>query len=107
MTFFTIPTRNDLPFYTYRITLSSNIYTLTFHYNVRMDRWILDVADSSGAVILSGVALLILRDVIGQYITLALPPGAIFATDETQKDQQPTIYSFGTDKTLWYGDTSQ
>lgn len=104
MIFFLIPARNDLPNYQFRITLSSQIFTLYFHYNVRMERWILDLEDSSGNIILAGVALLILRDLVGQYVTLALPQGLMFATDDTQKGTQPTLLSFGTDHTFWYGD---
>lgn len=107
MTYFTIPSGNTLPNYQFRITLSGQIYTLYFHYNTRMQRWILDVSDSTGNQILTGIVLLVLRDLVGQYITLALPVGLMFCTDDTQKNQQPTLFSFGTDKTFWYGDPDQ
>lgn len=107
MTFFQVPARNDLPNYQFKISMSGNLFTLYFHYNVRMDRWILDVQDSSGNIILGGIALLILRDLTSQYITLALPQGQLFATDDTQQDTQPTLFSFGTDHTLFYGDPTQ
>lgn len=107
MTFFTVPARNNIPNYKFRITLSGNIFTLAFHYNVRMDRWILDIQDSSGNVILAGITLLIMRDLTGQYVTLAVPEGLMFITDDTQKDVQPTILSFGTDHTFWYEDPLQ
>lgn len=106
-TFFIIPARNDLPNYEFRTTLSGQIYTLYFHYNVRMDRWILEVEDSSGNLILGGIVLLILRDLIAQYTTLKLPVGLPFCTDDTQQDTQPTLLSFGTDHTFWYGDPTQ
>lgn len=107
MTFFVIPAKNDLPNYAFRITLSGQIFTFYFHYNVRMDRWILDIQDPSGNPILCGVSLLILRDLVGQYVTLALPQGFSFITDDTQKDEQPTLLSFGTNKTFWYEDPLQ
>lgn len=107
MTFFIVPARNDLPNYQFRVSLSGQLFTLYFHYNVRMDRWILDILDSSGNMILAGTVLLILRDLVGQYVTLALPPGLLFATDDTQQDTQPTLLSFGTDHTFWYEDPLQ
>lgn len=107
MMFFQIPARNDLPNYSFRINLSGTNYTFDFHYNVRMSRWILDISDASGNPILSGIALLILRDLTRQYVTLAIPPGVIFATDDTQQDTQPTTYSFGSDHSLFYEDPTQ
>lgn len=103
----TVPARNDLPWYKFKITLSSTIYTLHFRYNTRMQRWMLDVNDPSDNQIISGLPILIQRDVIGQYATFALPPGIIFATDDTNQDTQPTQFSFGTDHTLWYRDPNQ
>ncbi len=107
MTYFIIPAGNTLPYYKFKITLSSVTYTLNFRYNGRMARWILEIQDPSGNQILSGLPILIQRSLTGQYSTLAVPIGTIFATDDTGKDTQPTQYSFGTDHTLWYGDPSQ
>jgi hypothetical protein len=107
MTFFQIPARNDLPWYQFKITLSGVIYTLVFRYNTRMQRWILDIADPAGNQIITGLVLLIERLVTSQYVTLALPPGPLFALDDTNQDAQPTLFSFGIDHTLAYGDPTQ
>lgn len=107
MQFFTVPFRNDLPWYKFRITLSGVIYTLHVRYNVRMARWIMDVKDPSDNPILVGLPVLISRNITGQYPTLAIPAGVFFATDDTNKDVQPTLLSFGLDHTLWYEDPTQ
>jgi hypothetical protein len=107
MSFFEVPLRNDLPNYSFRVTLSGVIYTLYLHYNVRMDRWIMDIQDASGNQILSGIALIINRNLTGQYRTLQIPTGVFFCTDETNKDTQPTLDSFGTNHSMWYSDPTQ
>lgn len=107
MTFFLIPARNDLPWYQFKITLSGVIYTLVFRYNNRMQRWILDVSDPSGNPIITGLVVLIGRFITAQYVTLALPPGPLFAIDNTGQDSQPTVYSFGVQNSLAYGDPDQ
>lgn len=99
-----IPTQQNLPWYTFQMTLTQVIYTLTMRYNTRMNRWILDVNDSQNNQILSSIPLLINRNLIGQYTTLNLPPGMIFVTDDTNQDTQATQYSFGVDHSLWYFD---
>src|ERR1700733_326462 len=104
MTFFTVPVINTLPWYKFKITLSGVIFTLNMRYNGRMARWMLDVLDPSGNPILMGMTVLIQRNLTGQYVPLPLPEGILFATDDTGQDTQATIYSFGSDHTLWYED---
>lgn len=107
MKFFTIPARNDLPWYSFKISLSGVVYTLRFRFNTRMQRWIMDIADPSNNDILDGIPLLIGRDLSGQYVIDGLPVGISFCSDDTNQDTQPTRFSFGTDHSLVYGDPTQ
>lgn len=107
MTFFTVPINNQLPWQTFKITLSSVVYTLEFRYNTRMQRWMMDIDDASGNPILEGVPCLVLRDLIGQYRTLAVPVGTFFVTDDTGQDLQPEQFDFGIQNTIWYEDPTQ
>lgn len=100
----TIPLRNDLPFYSFNITLTGVTYQLEFLYNVRSNRWIMNIYDSVGNQIISGITLLIDRNLIGQYRYLNLPAGVFFVVDNTQQDEQPTLNSFGTTHTMYYVD---
>jgi hypothetical protein len=104
---YTIPARKDVPYYKFKITLAKTSYTLNFRFNGRMNRWILDINDVANNQIMSGIPILILRNLFNQYPELNLPNGIIFATDDTGKDTQPTMYSFGLDHTLWFVDESQ
>lgn len=108
MTLFTVPARNDLPWYNFKITLSGAVFFLRFRYNTRMARWILDVVDPSGNDVLVGIPLLINRSLYGQYTGInGLPVGQAFCTDDTNQDTQPTLLSFGTDHSLVYADPTQ
>lgn len=100
------PMRNDLPQYSFNITLSGTIFQAQVIYNIRMSRWILNINDSAGNAILSGIPVLILRNLTGQYTTLTIPEGTFIAVDNTQQDTQPTQFSFGVDHSLYYVDPS-
>lgn len=102
-----LPARNDLPYYKFKITLSNVIFSLDFKYNTRMSRWIMNINDASENQILSGIPVLINRNLTAQYSTLSIPAGTIFANDDTGQDTQPTQFSFGTDHTLLYLDPTQ
>ena len=102
MTTYILPLNSDVPWYRFKISLDSVVYTLRLRFNSRMDRWIFDIADSSNNDILLGLPLLIQRDLFGQYILSGLPNGMLIVTDDTEQDEQPTRNSFGTDKTLNY-----
>lgn len=102
MALLVFPARNDLPWYTFQISLSNVIFTALMRYNTRMQRWILDLSDPSGTAILVGIPVLIERNLTGQYVTLAVPDGLLFSTDDTGKQNQPTQYDFGISHSMWY-----
>lgn len=101
--YFTIPAGNDLPFYTFKTVLNGISYTFVFKYVTRSQRWNLDIQDAAGNLILGGIPLLIQRSLTGQYPTLALPAGLMYAVDNTGKSTQPTQFSFGATHQLVYG----
>lgn len=89
-----IPMSPTQHWYSFRIALSQAIYTLDIRYNIRVDRWILSIYDSAQNPIVMGLPLLVGRDIIGQYATLALPPGPLFCVDDSGKGLQPALSSF-------------
>src|SRR3954463_13497523 len=103
-TYFQIPVNRNLPRYIQRIALSKTTYTLQISYNPRADRWFLSIMDAIGTPILMGVPLLLLRDVLGPYRTLALPPGSLFAMDYSGRGIEPGLSAFLLDHVLLYQD---
>lgn len=107
MSFFTLQASNQLPWYKFTNTLSGIVYTLRFRFNTRMSRWLLDIADAADNDILVGIPVLIQRDLSGQYVIEGLPPGVLFAVDDTNQDTQATRLSFGLDHSFIYSDPTQ
>jgi len=105
-TYFTIPTDKNLPRYTERVSLSKTTYTLTFAYNTRADRWFLSVMDSVGTPIIMGLPLLVMRDALGPYRTLAIPPGQLVTLDYSGRSTSPGLSDFLLDHALVYIDPS-
>lgn len=99
-----IPVGNDLPFYKLRVPLSGILTGLRFQFNTRMNRWIMDVTDAQDVDLLSGVPLLVNRDLIGFYVYSGALPGRFLVTDDTNTGAQPTRNSFGTTHSLLYYD---
>ena len=101
-----LPLTSNYPFFTFTIVLSGTVFSLTFRYNIRMDRWFMDIADASGVLIVSGLPLLIQADIIGQYTKEGLPAGRFIVYDLTNESpaQQPTRYSWGSTHAVYYYD---
>jgi hypothetical protein len=98
----TIPLRSDIFLYKFKINLSNVIYNFTLRYNGRMDRWILNIDDISGNQLISGLVLLVNRNLLNQYPTLNLMSGLLAAVDSTNNFIQPTQFSFGENNYLVY-----
>ena len=102
MAFFKIPTSSTLPWYNFKISLSGVMYSVDLRYNVRMQRWVMNLLDASDNPLLMGIVMLNKRDVIGQYVTLKLPPGILFCLDNTGNNLEATLGSFSTTNTIYY-----
>ncbi len=91
-------------FYSQRTALSGVSYILTFRYNARMDRWIMDVADSNATLLLAGIPILGRWAGLRRFNKLipGLPVGALAAVDLTGADRDPQESTFGNDVPLFY-----
>lgn len=104
MEVFTLPMRNDLPWYEFKVDLTDVIYTLTVRYNSRMGRWLMDLKDASGTAIVAGVPLLIEVDLFSRFGRAALPAGIIVPIDDTLDQVDPVRNSFGNTHSVLYVD---
>lgn len=103
-TYISIPLKSDFPWYSFQTTLSGTLYTLTARYNVRSQRWMLDIGDASNNPILTGLPILVNRNINQQYVVSGAPVGYFFCVDNTQQENQPTRNSFGNTHELFYAD---
>jgi len=102
LTTLVIPVRADLPAYTFQIELDGSLYTLTFRYNERMDRWLMDIADENEDALLLGIPILTDFNLIERFKDDNLPPGEFFALDESGAQKYAGREDLGNDIKLFY-----
>lgn len=81
-----IPVRNDLPAYQMRVELDGELFELSFRYNLRMTRWIMDILDSEENPIVIGIPLLTNVDLFKRYKDERLPQGTMLLFEEQGLD---------------------
>lgn len=106
ITYTEIPLRTDLPAYTQEVVLSGSVYQIGISYNARMQRWLMDIMDSTGAMMLAGIPLLVSFPLTDQYIgrIAGFPTGQFIVIDETGAERNPTRDTLGVDIKLIYAE---
>lgn len=91
-------------YFTQRTALGAASYVLTFRFNSRMDRWVLDIADANQNVLVSGLVIQggwpttkRLRGIIA-----GLPKGDFLAVDMTGQGRDPDEETMGGDCVMAY-----
>ena len=97
-----MPVRSDLPAYKFQLDLEQILYTFTFRYNERMDRWIMDIADENEDDLLLGTVVLTEWPLIQRFKDDRLPPGEFMAIDESGEFKYPGREELGNDVKLFY-----
>ena len=97
-----IPTRFDLPSYEYQLELEGTLYTFTFNYNRRLDRWFMNIGDEVNNPIVSGIKIIVNYDLLDRYKNSKLPPGQFIAIDESGENKTPGREDLGNDVKLFY-----
>lgn len=89
MAILVIPTRADLPAYTYRVDIEGLTYTMAFRWNRRANHWYWDLMDTNGEAIVMGVPMLTSLPLIDRYKDGRLPGGRFFLLDERGENKDP------------------
>lgn len=100
-----IPIRNDIPAYTEQLDLEGTRYFMRFKFNSRVDRWFMDLLDENQSEILNGIKIIVDFDLLGRFKDERLPPGLLYAVDESGNENQPDRLNFSNDVTLLYLDS--
>lgn len=99
-----IPVRTDILAYSLEVTLEGVVYTLSFRWNARMEKWIMDIGDATGNPLLIGLVLFEGIPLIWRFVDriTGLPPGGFLVIDETGQHRDPDQDTLGLDINLVY-----
>lgn len=100
MTIYEIPTSASPQ--SFQIALAGVTYKLTLMWrDAPYGGWTLDIADSAGNLILSGVSLVTGADLLAQYAYLGLG-GELWVQTDSVPAEVPTFDNLGTDSHLYF-----
>lgn len=102
MAWLQIPVQKEVPAYEMQVELERIVYTMRFRFNVRKDRWIMDVASREGTNIITGIPLLAGVDLLGKYLVENMPPGKLIVYDTKQNFESPGFSELGKTVLLLY-----
>lgn len=103
MTALRIVTTPD-PDTTQRVELDGVLYTVRLLWSGRGECWHLDLADSDGVAILSGLRLVTGFPLLYRFRHLAVPPGELYFFDTRDMGGMPTLEEMGARYRLYYVD---
>lgn len=86
---------------TLTISLSGVQYQLTVRWNETNQSWIIDIADSNGNPILSGIPMVTGADLLEQFEYLDIG-GMLLAQTSSNTDAVPTFANLGSDGNLYF-----
>lgn len=99
MTPFEIPTKPQAE--RFRITLGGVEREIATRWNSRGGFWVIDISDSDGERILSGIPLVTGADLLGQFAYAEIGGGMIVQTDH-DTDSVPTFENLGSTGHLYF-----
>jgi hypothetical protein len=91
-----------LPFFDLQMTLDDVAYTLQFRWNVRCERWFMDILDEQASTLLQAGICLVADFPLTAVRTGRTPPGIFVALDTSGAGLDPTIDDLGTRVQLIY-----
>lgn len=97
-----IPTRSDLDYYTFRITLDSVDFNFTFSWNARSLQWHFDFSDANNSPIVNGVPVSCGWLVLGRFRDSRLPTGDFMFVNTDGSLTDPGRYDLGQNCNLYY-----
>lgn len=106
MAYLELPVRSDFKAYSFQVDLEGTTYGLNFRFNTRTQNWEMDIRDSLGNDLLTGIVLLTNVLLTRQYVREDLPPGQFLCVDESGQDKDPGSEDLGNDVKLLYEESA-
>lgn len=95
MSVFQLPARPSVPAYRYRIDLDGEIFVLDYEYNSRMGKWLLQIEDEEGEVLIAHAPIIVNWPIFERFIQEELPAGVIAAYDSSGQNEDPGRFDLG------------
>lgn len=97
-----LPTRTDVPLYSFTTQLEGVTYGFTFRWNGRDSAWYFDLSDSDGNPLLSGRKVVLGAFLLARFRTPGLPPGEMQAVDTSGANVDAGLDELGARVQLLY-----
>lgn len=97
-----MPTRTDVPHYTFELQLEQRTYAFEFRWNERAGAWFFSIADADGAPLLSGRKVTLGLPLLARFRDPRLPAGDLEAVDTTGQNRAPGLDELGSRVKLLY-----
>lgn len=102
-----LPTRTDVPHYSFEIELDRRLYSFEFHWNDRGGGWHFTISDpNTAAVLLAGRRVVVDFPLLSRFRDERLPAGELCAVDTTGEKRGPGIADLGARVKLLYFDAA-
>lgn len=85
----------------FQMSLSGTIYNFRLYWNTVGQYWVLDIADSSGNPLVTGVPLVTGCLLLSQYSYMGFP-GDLFVQTTNNPDEVPSFDSLGSTANIFY-----
>jgi hypothetical protein len=102
MSVIVLPTRRDLPHYTFEIDLDGKTFGFEFRWNTRDEAWRFSISDASGEVLLAGRKVVLGFPLIVRFRDPRLPAGDLSAIDTSGQDKESGLEDLGSRVKLLY-----
>ena len=106
MAYLELPTRSDVPAFSYQIELEQVLYGFSFAWNERSGFWTMSVSDSGGDPLINGVKLQTGWLLLDLMKLTGFPPGSLFLLDSSGQNQDPSRENFGSTVILMYREST-
>lgn len=95
MSVIVMPTRQDVPHYTFEIDLDGRTFGFEFLWNGRSGAWYFTVSDAVGTVLLAGRKVVLGFPLLNRFRDPRLPAGDLGAIDTSGQDLEAGLNDLG------------
>lgn len=97
-----LPTRSDLPAYSYVIQLDGVNFGINITYNSRMEHYLIGLSDAFQNTLIAPVPLIVNWPLFDRFVEVRKPQGRLFAFDTSNSNLDPSLGELGARVRLFY-----